>query len=143
MTAEQYLRTYLRLLWRRKWSIALCTILAAGAAVALAASKTPLYRASADVLLQPRQSESLFEPGGDGALIDPNRDTATQILVLTGEPVREIVADKLGSAPPVTAAAVGTTSIVRVTAVSADPARARLVANTYAESYIEYRRSSD
>lgn len=143
MTAEQYLRTYLHLLWRRKWSIAFCTVLAAAAAVGYESTKTPLYRSSAEVLLQPRQSESLFEPGGDGNLIDPTRDTATQILVMTGEPVRELVADKLGSAPRVTASAVGNTSIVRVTAISADPERARDIANAYASSYIEYRRSSD
>ena len=142
MTAEQYLRHYLRLLWVRKWIIALSTVLVGGVALALSAAQTPQYRASAEVLLRQRTSESLFESGG--AYVDPFRDAATQIVVITGEPVRERVTKKLGrNAPGVSAASVNGTDIVRITAVSTEPKEAQDVANAYATSYIEYRRESD
>lgn len=141
MTAEQYLRHYLRLLWRRKWIIVLSTVIVGGLALVFTANQTPLYRASSEVLLRPRTSESLFHAGG--GLADPSRDAATQILVITGEPVRERVQEKIGVAPSVTAASVNGTEIVRITAVSDDPEEAMTVANAYAVAYIEYRRSSD
>jgi polysaccharide biosynthesis transport protein len=142
MTAEQYLRHYLRLLWRRKWIIVLSGLIVGGLSLFFTATQTPLYRSTAEVLLRPRSSESLFAEGA-GGYIDPYRDAATQILVITGEPVRERVRAKLGSAPGVTAASVNGTEIVRITAVSTDPEEAREVANAYATSYIEYRRDSD
>lgn len=141
MTAEQYLRHYLRLLWKRKWIIALSTILVGGVAVGLAGLKTPQYRSSAEVLLRQRTSESLFEP--NAGYVDPYRDAATQIVVITGEPVRRKVEAKLGKAPGVTAQSVDGTDIVRVSAVSTDPEEAAAVANAYAGAYIEYRRESD
>jgi non-specific protein-tyrosine kinase len=142
MTAEQYLRHYIRLLWRRKWIIALSTVIVGGLALAFTATQTPLYRASSEVLLRPRTSESLFNAAG-GGYVDPFRDAATQILVITGEPVRNRVQEKIGVAPTVSAASVGGTEIVRITAVSTDPDEAMKVANAYAVAYIEYRRSSD
>lgn len=141
MTAEQYLRHYSRVLWQRKWIIALSTVLVGGMSLAFTATQTPLYQSSSEVLLRPRTSENLFQAGT--GYVDPFRDSATQILVITGEPVRERVQEKLGIAPPVTAAPVGGTDIVRITAVSADPEAAQRVANAYAVSYIEYRRESD
>lgn len=141
MTAEQYLRHYLRLLWKRKWIIALCTLLVGGVALTLAGLKTPQYRSTAEVLLRQRTSESLFEP--NSAYVDPYRDAATQIVVITGEPVRKKVEAKLGTAPGVAAQSVEGTDIVRIAAVSTDPAEAAAVANAYASSYIEYRRESD
>lgn len=79
MTAEQYLRTYLRLLWRRKWLIAMSAVLVPLVAVAITATKTPRYSASSEVLLQARESENLFDPGGGSGGTDVARDAATQM----------------------------------------------------------------
>jgi non-specific protein-tyrosine kinase len=141
MTAEQYLRHYIRLVWRSKWIIALSTALVGGIALGLAGAQTPQYRSSSEVLLRARTSESLFEPGSGN--VDPYRDAATQILVITGETVRERVEKKIGRSPGVSAASVEGTDIIRLTAVSTEPEEAAAIASAYASSYIEYRRESD
>jgi uncharacterized protein involved in exopolysaccharide biosynthesis len=38
---------YLRVLWRRKWTIIIVTVLAVGAAIGFSKSQTPTYQASA------------------------------------------------------------------------------------------------
>lgn len=107
---------------------------------ALAASflQTPVYQATAEVLLQPRSTESLFNPN-TGQRTDPARAIQTEIQVLKSGPVEAEVSRKLGRAPGITAGAVGQTDIIRVRARSTNPEQAALVANTYSRSYIEFR----
>jgi polysaccharide biosynthesis transport protein len=50
--------------------------------------------------------------------------------------VQNLVRKKLGSTPPVSAAEVGQTNVIAVTAVNPNPARAALIANTYAKAFV-------
>lgn len=137
---ELELRDYLRILRRRKWTILLVTLLVLGGAVGASLAQTPVYQGRADVLLQPRSTESLFDPN-TGQRNDPARAVQTEIQVLTSRPVRELVRKELGSAPKVTATPVGQTDVIQVKAESTDPERSADVANAYARAYIDFRRT--
>lgn len=133
------LRDYLGILWRRKVIVVLAVVLVAGAAFAAAVVQTSIYEGVAEVLLQPRSTESLFD--STPAPADPSQTTATEIHILQSLPVRAAVVKQLGSAPRISANAAGDTQIIQVRADSPDPARAAKIANAYANSYIDYRRT--
>jgi polysaccharide biosynthesis transport protein len=134
------LRDYLRVLRRRRVPILLVAFSVVVIALAASYVQTPVYAATAQVLLQARSTEFLFDPSG-GIRADPTRAVQDEILVIESEAVRAVVREKLGSAPPVAAAPVGQTNAIDVTAESTDPAQAAAVANTYVTAYIEYRRN--
>ncbi|MDQ3898632.1 MAG: polysaccharide biosynthesis tyrosine autokinase [Actinomycetota bacterium] len=144
MTSEEHgaalgLRDYLRIVGRRRALITVIVLLVTVPAVVFSLLQTPVYAGRAEVLLQPRTSETLFDAGG-GLQPDPARQVQNEIRILTSAPVRAAVRAQIGSAPKVSASAIGSTDLIRVSARSADPARAALVANTYANAYIDYRR---
>ncbi|MDQ4069688.1 MAG: polysaccharide biosynthesis tyrosine autokinase [Actinomycetota bacterium] len=144
MTSEEHgaelgLRDYLRILARRRALITVVVLVVTVPAVVLALLQTPVYEGEAEVLLQPRTSETLFDPNS-GARSDPARQVQNEIRILSSAPVRAAVAEQLGSAPKVSASAIGATDLIRVSARSTDPSQAALLANTYAQAYIDYRR---
>src|SRR5581483_2782943 len=91
------------------------------------------------LLLQPRATESLFDPN-TGQANDPTRRVQTEIEVLKSEPVRDTVRKQLGAAPDISASAVGQTDVIQVRTNSTRPAQAAAVANSYARSYIDFKR---
>src|SRR5689334_22993975 len=56
------LRDYVRILRRRAALIVTAVAVVLGAALASSLLQTPVYAAKAELLLQPRQTESLFDP---------------------------------------------------------------------------------
>jgi succinoglycan biosynthesis transport protein ExoP len=136
---ELGLRDYVDVLRRRKSLIIVVAMLLTVPTLVLSLLRTPVYAGQAELLLQPRTSETLFDPN-NGVPRDPNRDVQNEIRILRSEPVRAAVREQLGSAPKVTARPDGPTDIVQVTARSTDPKQAADVANAYAKAYIEYRR---
>ncbi len=130
------LRDYLRVFQRRQWLIVFCTVLVVGTALVLSALQTPVYEARARLLID--RDRSVF--GGQTWFSDPNF-VETQMQVITSEPIRELVRSTLKSAPPVSATAVGTTSVVQISAQSEDPRQAATIANAYADAYVAYRRT--
>ncbi len=138
-SSELALRDYLGVLKRRKKIVLLTAGVLVGVVLVASFLQEPVYASSARLLLQPKQSESPFD-ANTGARTDPVRALATDIEVLKSQRVEAEVRRRLGSAPGVTAAAVGQTDVVRVTAESTDPKRAADVANAYASAYIDVRR---
>jgi non-specific protein-tyrosine kinase len=128
---------YLRVLWRRKWTIIIVTVLAVGAAIGFSKSQTPTYQASAKVLLQTSATQSAL---GASAANAPNLSDEIQRLQSPGVAAR--VRQKLGTAPPVSGHALSNTDIMVVTASSRSPEEAALVANAYANAYIQERQST-
>ena len=144
MTVEEHgselgLRDYLRIVGRRRALITVVVLLVTVPAVVLSLLQTPVYEGDAEILLQPRTSETLFDPNS-GARADPARQVQNEIRILTSAPVRTAVRAQLGAAPEVKATAIGSTDLISVSARSTDPSRAALLANTYANAYIDYRR---
>lgn len=137
---ELELRDYLRVIRRRKWIIALVTLVVVGSDIGASLVQTPVYQGRAEILLQAKATESLFDPNS-GQRNDPVRAVQTEIQVLKSRPVRDLVRKELGSAPKVSASPVGQTDVIEVKAESTDPDRAAAVANAYARSYIDFRRT--
>jgi len=133
------LRDYLSILRRRKWTIALCVLVVVSIALVKSFLTTPVYQAKATILLQARSTDTLFNPS-TGVRNDPARAVQTEIEILKSEPVRAMVATQLGSASSVSAAGVGETDVIKVSAVSPKPKVAADTANAYARSYIDFRR---
>ncbi|MDP9387236.1 MAG: polysaccharide biosynthesis tyrosine autokinase [Actinomycetota bacterium] len=138
-SAELELRDYLQVLRRRKGVVVLAVLVVVGAALTASFLQTPVYQAEAELLLQPRSTESLFDPNS-GQRNDPLRAVQTEIQVLKSQPVREAVRKQLGSAPKITVSPVGQTDVIEVKARSTNPRRSAAVANAYATSYIDFRR---
>src|SRR5438477_2835015 len=134
---EAELRDYIRVLRRRKWTVVLAVLAVVGAALAVSLIETPVYQGKAQLLLQPQSTESLFNPN-TGQQNNPTREVDTGIQVLKSEPVRAAVLSKLGSAPRISASAVGQTDVIEVRANSTRPAQAAAIANAYANSYIDF-----
>jgi capsular exopolysaccharide synthesis family protein len=96
------------------------------------------YSASAQLLFQP--DNAVITANGSPEQITPT-DVLTELQLVTSAPVKVAVARKLGNVPNVSAAEVGTTNIISVTATAANPARAALIANAYATAFVTYQRS--
>jgi polysaccharide biosynthesis transport protein len=134
------LRHYVRMLTRHKWLVVVLTVIVVGVTVATSLAQTPIYAARADVLLQDRSGESIFE-SGNGVYVDPARVLATEIQVLSSRPVRDLVEERIGNAPGISASGVGQSNLIQIKAESANPQRAADTANAYANAYIEFRRT--
>jgi len=138
-TSELELRDYLRVLRRRKAIVVATMVVVVAAALASSLSETRVYAAEASLLLQPRSTESLFDPRS-GQYRDPRRAVQTEIRVLNSQPVSEAVRAQLGYSAGVTAREQGETDVISVRAESPVPSRAAAVANAYATAYIDFRR---
>lgn len=132
------LRRYLGVIQRRR---ALILLVAVGTAlVTLVASllQTPVYQAHADILVQPRATESVFSDGAGGSSLNA---VETEIEVLGSDPVQDGVRARLGTLPDISAMRVGESEVIRVTGQSTDARQAASIANAYAESYVEFRKT--
>ncbi len=103
------------------------------------AFQTPKYEAKAKVLLQPRSSESLFD-NQFAQRPDPARAIQTEIEILKSQPVRDMVRERAGEAPPVSARPIGQTDIIDVVVEHEDADKAARISTAYAQAYIELRR---
>jgi non-specific protein-tyrosine kinase len=135
------LRDYLGVVSRRRTTIIFAVFIVASIALASALVQTPSYASKASVLLKASATVNLFNP--NAAAGDPARELQTQIQVITSQPVKEAVQAQLGSAPNVTVIAHGQANVIDISAQSTDPPSAATIANTYADAFINYRRTQD
>jgi len=126
---------------RRKITIALTTLVVVGAALAYSYLQTPIYEATAEVLVRPRSSEQLLTPAQNQSATDAQRAIDTEIKVLESRTVEDAVRKKLDRVPRVSASAAGETDVISVRTRNANARRAARDANTYARTYIDVRRS--
>lgn len=135
------LRGYLAVLRRRKWVMVATTLLVVGLAVTASVLQTKTYKATAEVLLQPRASEQVFAPAQEQAQrSDRQAEVDTEIQVMKSRTVTSAAAEALGMPAHVSIAPKARTDVVAISARSSDPALAAKIANTYTESYIKTRR---
>jgi polysaccharide biosynthesis transport protein len=133
--AEPALRSYLIVLRRRKWWVISIAVLGLAGSLALSLTQPKQYSATAQLLVQP--------PGGNlglnaGQTQVTSTDVQTELQLVSSAQVEQAVRRKLGSAPPVSAAEVAQTNVIALTAVSASPARAAVIANAYARAFVAY-----
>jgi capsular exopolysaccharide synthesis family protein len=132
-------RDYLRIVRRRRGIVVLGVVAVFVPVLLLSLVQTPRYAGAAEVLIQDRSSETLFDPNS-GVRSDPARQIQNELHIIESPPVRAAVRTKLGPVPKVSATPIGQTDLIQVVATSTDPARAAAVANAYADAYIAYRR---
>ena len=139
INGEMTLRDYSAVVLRRKWVVIAAVWIAVAVAVVSSALQTPIYSADAEILVQPRGQDGLFE---DRIVNLNDRAIQTEIQVIEGEAVRTRVQQDLALEElpaEVEASSVGQTDVVRVAVRSTNAANARTVANAYAEAYISVR----
>jgi receptor protein-tyrosine kinase len=134
---EPTLGSYLAVLRRRKWWVVAVTVLGLAASVGYSVTQPKVYSASAQLLLQP---ENAWVTANGSSQTLTSTDVLTELQLVTSAPVKAAVARHLGSVHNVSAAEVGQTNVISVTATAAKPARAALIANAYATAFITYQR---
>lgn len=136
--AQFNLAEYLRVLQRRKVTILLVTLGLVAAALVASLVQTPVYEGKAEVLLHPREQSVFTSESGSSP---PVGTVETELRVLKSDAVRRAVREKLGSLPNVSAARVGETEVMQISALSTMPERAAATANAYASAYVDLRRN--
>ncbi len=133
---EPTFRTYLQVLRRRKWWVGLIAVLGLAASLAFALTAHKQYSAAAQLLVQPS-----FDPSGGALQEQPvtQTDVETELQLVTSAPVEQAVRQRLGSAPAVSASEIGQTNVIAITATSRVPSEAALIANLYANDFVQYR----
>jgi polysaccharide biosynthesis transport protein len=135
---EPTFRAYLQILRRRKWWVGLIAMLGLAASLAFAFTAHKQYSATAQLLVQPS-----FNPSGVALQEQPvtQTDVETVLQLVTSAPVQQAVRQRLGSTPAVSASEIGQTNVIAVTATSRVPYEAALVANLYANAFVQYRQA--
>jgi polysaccharide biosynthesis transport protein len=135
---EPSFRTYLQILRHRKWWVGSITLLGLAASLALSLTAHKQYSATAQLLVQSSFGGSSI---GTGQQPVTQTDVETELQLVTSAPVEQAVRRRLDSAPAVSAAEVGQTDVIAVTAVSRSPSQASVVANLYATAFVQYCQS--
>lgn len=135
MNVGEELGTYLQVLWRRKWMIAACAIIASMVALGISFQLTPRYSATATLRLA-------SAPIGSSDYIYISsliRLSNTFVEIATSDIILDEVAARLGleKQPKVEVAVVPETELITISASDPDPARARDIANTLAGMMVE------
>jgi capsular exopolysaccharide synthesis family protein len=137
--AEPTFRSYLHILRRRKWWVGSITVLGLAASLAFSLNAHKQYSATAQVLVQPTADSS-----GLGVVqLQPvtQTDVQTELQLVTSAPVQQAVRAQLKGTAEVSASEVGQTNVISITATSQTPLRAALIANVYANAFVQYRQS--
>jgi tyrosine-protein kinase len=132
------LRSYFMAVRRRKWWLIAVAMLGMGISLSISVLEPKQYAATAQLLVQ--SSGPAVSLGG----VEQEPSTTyvqTELQLVTSAPVLLTVREKLGITPPVSAVEVGQTDVISLTAVSSIPARAALIANTYAAAFVSHTQS--
>ena len=138
------LRDYLRVLARQWRLIAGITVTVLAVAVATSLLQTPIYESSVEIAIEPVRS------GADAALEDlllRDEIVETERRVITSTNVTSRVIEDVGLDMPssqllkqVSVRAIPNTRVVTISATDTDADWASAVANSFATSYLDYRR---
>jgi tyrosine-protein kinase len=133
---EPSFRAYLHVLHRRKWWVASIALFGCAASLGPALTTHKEYSATAQLLVQPSVTAAI---AGSAPQPVTQTDVATELQLVTSAPVVQAVRGELGSAPAVSAAQVGQTNVIAITAMSQVPAQSARIANLYAKAFVQYR----
>jgi Mrp family chromosome partitioning ATPase/capsular polysaccharide biosynthesis protein len=144
---ESALFPYLRAVRAHIRLVALLTLTTFAAATAYAAHRAPTYTATAEILVTPLAQDDhdflgiqMIRDSGD-----PTRTVQTAASLIQTPAAALVTAQRLGSvtreaiSSAVSVQPIGQTNIVGVSATAGTPARAALIANTYAASALAVR----
>ncbi|MEX0769029.1 MAG: polysaccharide biosynthesis tyrosine autokinase [Microthrixaceae bacterium] len=124
---------YIAILRRRWLVIAGTMVLVVSIVAALDFSKTRIYEASSQLLLQPKQSESIFSPAQSS--VDPTRAVQNELKIINSLAVRTAVAKAYGEKISISAVSGGDDDVIILSATDSNPKDAARKVNVYAETY--------
>ena len=146
------LREYARVVWRRKWVVAIVTVVFLALSLAYSFTRTPLYEASATLIYE--SSLNVANPLSTGGYVDSAQrqvelDAVASViaspdLVKSAREALEtedVAAGYSVTAAPKTKTGTTSSSTVTITAVSSSAATAARAANAYADAFIALRKS--
>jgi non-specific protein-tyrosine kinase len=135
MRVEEELGTYLQVLWRRKWMVAACAIIASMVALGISFQLTPLYSGTATL----RVAAAPIGASDYISISSLTRLSNTYVEIATNDISLNEVAQRLGleKQPKVDVKIVPETELITISASDPDPARARDIANTLANMMVE------
>lgn len=148
------LRDYFQILSRRKWIVLQTIVIVPLAAIAFSVRQSPLYQASADVLLRfqslPSTLSGISDPNSYSYFIDPTRSMDTSLQVASLPALHDRVAASLrkrgvpaADVPATSVAEIGNTDVIRFTSTSGDAANAATIATEYARQFTIYYEQLD
>ena len=149
---ELSIKDYTALLLRRKWIVIGMVVLVPLCAAVLSMREHPVYQATSTVALREGDLAATVSGIADNSYYaDPNRLAATQIALAETPAVAAKVLERAKIAGGNAYALLGSTSIAAnpnadllyFTVSDGDPARATLLANSYAKQYIVLRSQQD
>jgi capsular exopolysaccharide synthesis family protein len=152
---EPDLRSYLGVLNRRKWWVAMSTALVFGLAVAISVLAEPQYEAKAMVQTMGLNDPVAVVTGQDRGGLDGERIAQGELAYLKGTTLRFYAMDAVPAdidphdiqninATPVLAADINqTSSVVQLTLVSSDPDQAAQLLQIFAATYVSERVSEN
>lgn len=126
------LRDYVAILRRRKMVVAVVILASALAALGSSLLQTPQYRSSADVLIRSSSVTGQVTFATATGL-------SAEVVFATRSEMKAALFDALGIAPDVDVTSNIDLSTLTFTAISDDPDDAALIANTYANLFIQRR----
>ena len=134
------LREYLEILWKRKWTILLTLTVVVGGTLLFSLRQTPLYSSTARLLVKGVPTDS------SGYIQVVNLETESELVA--SEVVASRIAEDLGLDIPLKALinslrvepASEIAQVLEISFSSTNPELARDIPNSYASSYIEYKR---
>lgn len=134
--AEPTFRSYLMLLRRRQWWVIALAVVGLAVSLAFTFTAQKQYSATAQILVQ-----SPADQTAQGVTQAPvtQTDVETELTLVTSAPIVDDVRRQLGAVPAVTAAVVGQTNVIAITATSSSPPQAARIANAYARDFVAYR----
>jgi succinoglycan biosynthesis transport protein ExoP len=137
------LREYLAVLRFRKWSILGITFLVVASALFFSLRQTPIYESEAKVLVRPTRAASTASATASGVFTN----LETEKVLVASEAVAKLVAEHLGLAEDpgsllgdLEVSVATNTEVLLIRYADADPVGAQRRAQSFAESYLEFRR---
>lgn len=146
------LRDHIRVLAHRKWLLLVCVVLVPAAAVGFSLRQTPLYEASADVLLSNQNlGAALIGIQNPTPDYQPERTAQTQVDLARTPAVAALAleaAGQLGNSSETfldmsSVVASGNSDILEFSVTDESPERAQELATAYATAYTRYRQDLD
>ena len=123
--------------WQRRWIISAVAVFVMAVAVGASFLQTPVYRATADVLV--------MAPAQDNPPSEPNMDTEKKLVSSASVTTLVISLHQLKTTPQVLLSRLSVdvpvnTSILQISYSDRDPDQARNIAQAFAEGYLGFRR---
>lgn len=140
-TPEIELADYVQLVFRRKLVVGLVFAATVALALLFTASQTPMYQATAQVLVEPSTNVDVVGAQATTTRADRARDLANEVVFAESDRVVNAVRAQVGADSPVEISANPDSDVLQFSALSDTPETSQMWANAHADAYVTERLS--